>query len=377
MTSYVRIADPFGEELIKLSNLTGGQNGKLTYVMSVGLIGALTLTLPLGFDDSLLPLDGRISVWRDLGSARAPYRDGNAEYFIRKWVYTDEQTTVVALHANSLMTTRILDYYAGTTYTSKLSTAADSLITSFASQNIGSGIVAADRLGVETQADLSTYLSIGTSMALGPVTSKAAAWRNMFDVIREICDDATQAGTYLTADISVIDTTSTADLRLQTYTNWRGTDRTVGSGSDLIFATQRGNLANAQLTVDRTEEVTFVTCGGMGEGTARNIQTALDASRMAESPWNRREAFTELTNSADSGQLTAQAQARLRAGRPKIYLEGAIKDAPGCVRGLDYDLGDYVTIELRQKQYDTRLDVISVTWDEQGENMTAQFRVNT
>lgn len=377
MTSYVRIADPFGEELIKLSNLTGGQQGTLTYVMSVGLIGALTLTLPVGFDDSLLPLDGRISVWRDIGSARAPYRDGNAEYFIRKWVYDEYQTTIVALHANSLMTTRILDYYAGTTYTSKFSTAADTLITTFASQNIGSGIVGADRLGADTQADLSTYLAIGTSMGLGPTTSKAAAWRNLFDVIREICDDATQAGTYLTADISVIETTSTADLALQTYTNWRGTDRTVGSGNDLIFSTRRGNLAGATLTVDRTEEITFVTCGGMGEGTGRKIQTTSDAARMAESPWNRREAFTELTNSDDANQLLAQAQAKLRAGRPKIYLAGSIKDAPGCVRGIDYDLGDYVTIELRQKQYDTRLDLITVTWNEQGENMTAQFRVNT
>jgi hypothetical protein len=373
VSSYVRIADPFGTELARVANMTGGSQGTLQYVMSVGLIGALTMTLPIGFDDSLLRLDGRVSVWRDVGSARAPYQDGNAEYLIRKWIYGEEQTTIVALHANSLLTTRIIDYYAGTTYTSKLATAADNLIKAFASQNLGSGIVTADRLGAETQADLSAYLSIGASVSLGPSTAKAASWRNLFDVVREICDDATEAGTYLTADISAIDTDS---LLFETYTQWRGTDRTVGSGNDLIFSIGRGNLADAQLTVDRTEEITFVTAGGLGESTARIIQTASDDTRMAESPFNRREAFTELTNSADTSQILAIAQARLRAGRPKIALTGRIVETPGSVRGIHYDLGDFVTVELRNQQYNTRLDVISETWGEGGITSDAQFRVN-
>lgn len=373
MTSYLRIADPFGVELARLSGFTGGESGAVTYVMSVGQIGSLAATLPVDFDRSLLPLDGRVSAWRDLGSARPPYRDGNAEYFIRYWDDGPFQTSIACPHVNDLLVRRILNYFAGTAYTSKTSTPADDLIKEFASQQLGSGIVTADRQGNETRADISRYLAIQTDLSLGATTAKAAAWRNLFDVIREICDDSTEAGTYLTAHIVAL---GVSDLELSTFTDQYGVDRRASTGNDLIFSLERGNLANAHLITDRKEEVTFATAGGMGESTERVIQTASDDTRLQESIFNRREAFVELTNSADTAQLLAIAQARVRAGRPKIYLTGEIADTDGCIRGIHYDLGDYVTVEHRGMKYDTRLDQITVTWDERGEHSQAQFRVN-
>jgi hypothetical protein len=294
-------------------------------------------------------------------------------YLIRKWEYGEDATTVTAVHANHLLTRRIMNYYAGTTYTAKTTTAADNLIKAFASQQLGSGIVTADRIGVETYADISAYLAIQADLSLGQSTSKAAAWRNLFDVVRELCDASTQLGTYLTAEIVAVGQT---DLELRTYTTQRGVDRRASSGQPLIFSRSRGNVENVVLTVDRTNEITFATAGGGGEKTARTTSSALDTTRAGESPLNRIEDFAEDTNTTDTTTLTGIASTRVREGRPRISATGDLVETVYCTRGVHFDLGDYVTFEARGQQYDTRLDTIGVRISGGQQQSTVQFRVN-
>lgn len=374
MSSTVFLDDPFGQNLAIITNfIDNPQNGgaALEYALNVGQVGVLRLTLPTNYDDLLL-LDGRISVWRSVGG-RAPYRDGDAVYLIRKWEYGEDATTVTAVHANHLLTRRIINYYAGTSYTAKTTTTADNLIKAFASQQLGSGIVTADRIGVETYADISAYLAIQADLTLGQSTSKAAAWRNLFDVVRELCDASTQLGTYLTAEIVAVGQT---DLELRTYTTQRGVDRRASSGQPLIFSRSRGNVENVVLTVDRMNEITFATAGGGGEKTARTTSSAIDATRAGESPLNRIEDFTEDTNTTNTTTLTGIASARVREGRPRISATGDLVETAYCTRGVHFDLGDYVTFEARGQQYDTRLDTIGVRISGGQQQSTVQFRVN-
>lgn len=353
-----------------IDNPDGGGGG-LEYSLNVGQIGILRATLPPSYDPLLL-LDGRLSVWDAVGS-RPPARDGDACYLIRRWDYGEHATTVYAVHATELLTRRFMNYYSGTAYTAKTTTAADNLIKAFASQQLGSGIVGADRIGSETQADISAWLAIQANLSLGQSTSKAAAWRNLFDVVRELCDTSTQAGTYLTAEIVAV---GQSDLELRTYTGQRGVDRRASSGQPLIFSASRGNVENVILTVDRTEEVTFSTAGGGGEKLLRTTNSTSDSARMGESIFNRREAFTEDTNTIDTAVLLGIAQARVREGRPRITLSADLVETNACTRGVHFDLGDYVTIEARGQQYDTRLDTIGVSVSAGKKATKAQFRVS-
>lgn len=365
---------PDGTPLAVVTDFIDDPDGKsagLEYSLNVGQVGVLKATLPPNYDPFLL-LDARLSVWRSVGS-RPPARDGDAVYFLRKWVYGEDATTIYGYHANYLLTGRFINYYSGTAYTAKTSTAADNLIKAFASQQLGSGIVGADRIGSETQADISAYLDIQSNLTLGSVTSKAAAWRNLFDVVRELCDTSTQAGSYLTAEIVAVGAT---DLELRTYTNQRGVDRRVSSGQPLIFSVSRGNAENVLLTIDRSEEITFSTAGGGGEQTARTTNSTSGSTRMGESIFNRREAFTENTNTIDTGTLLAIAQARVNEGKPLIVLTGDLVETNSCTRGVHFDLGDYVTVEHRGQQYDTRLDTIGVSVSAGQQTTRAQFRVN-
>lgn len=377
ITYEAHILDPFGSLLAIVTDFADPRNledggAALSYGFIVGKVGLLNLTLPVGFDDNLLLLDGRVEIWRKVGNLPAK-RDGDAQYLIRLWNYGPYQTSIGALHVNELYQRRIVDYYAGTSYSSKTATAADNLIKAFATQNLGSGIVAVDRIGSETQADISAYLTNQANLGLGVSMNKSAAWRNLFDVMSELASASTEGGTYLAFDTVA---TSPSALELQTFTTQRGVDRRVGSGQPLIFSKGRGNIENINLRVDRREEVTFVTGGGQGEGTARVTATADDPVRMADSPLNRREVFYENTGITDTTTLAYECDRILREGRPKISLTADAVETATCTRGVHYDYGDYVTVEHRGKQYDTRIEVVGVSLNNREQRSKVQFRVN-
>lgn len=376
-TTYeCRITDPTGQNLLAtVSNFVDNPEGggsALGYTLNVGNVGALRLTLPATFDDSLLLLDGRIGVWRSI-NGRPPMLDGETVFFIRTWEYTEETTTVTAYSANHLRQRRIIDYFSGTSYSSKTTpTPAGNLIKQFANEQLSSGIVGADRQGVETQADISAYLSLQAGIPNdGASLAMQCAWRNLDAVIRDLCDASTYAGTYMACDI-VAPTEGT--LQLRTYATVRGVDHRASSAQPVILSPESGSLANCRLVIDRSEEVTFAVAGGKGEGTARLIATASDPVRMAESPLNRIEAFGDYTNISDAAALQDIADAMVRAGRPRIEFTADVVETGGATRGIHYNLGDIVTGAFRKWQYDCRLDVVQVAVGGGGQFSRAKIR---
>lgn len=356
-THSIRVADPYGVPLATITDvIDSGDGAALEYVLNVGQVGTLTFAVPASFDASLFKKDGRCGVWRSV-AGRPPKIDGDAIYLIRQIEYAPDYTRVTAFHANSLLSRRIAAYAAGTSYVSKSATAADNLIKTIVSENFGSGISGANRDGAETQADVSAYLGIAANLGLGASIAKAFTRRRVSDVIRELCDASTTAGTYLAAEVVA---TSETNLELRTYTTTRGVDHRASSGQPVMLSVTRGNLENARLIVDWTEEVTFAIAGGQGESTSRLIATASDSARMGESPFGRIEDFVDMSNVADATQLQDDADAAVRNGRARITFTGSLIDTPATTRGIHYDLGDIVTAEYRGQQYDVRLDVIHV-----------------
>lgn len=373
ITYSVRIADPFGVVLDEITNFVdnpGGGGAALDYALNVGGIGALSLTVSATYDDSKLLLDGRIGVWRSI-NGQPPTLDGDAIYLIRIWRYTSETTTVIAFHANTLLKRRIIAYYTGTAYTLKAATAAGNLIKAFARENLGASISSADRIGAETQADLSSLLSIQANLADGVSVAAQDAWANLYDLIVNISHASTQAGTYLAAHI-VAPTESTLELR--TFATIYGVDHRASSGQPVILSEDTGSLTNCVLEIDRSNEITAAICAGSGPGTSRIAATSIDAARMAESPLNRIETFGDYTTISDSAVLQDKADALVRAGRPRTTFSADIVDTDAATRGIAYDLGDMVTAAFRTKQYDCRIDVIGVTVGAGTSKSTAKVR---
>lgn len=369
----VRICDSFGNLLAIVGDFVDNPEGggaALGYALNVGNVGALRLTLPATFDDSLLLLDGRIGVWRSI-NGRPPALDGETIFFIRTWEYTEETVTVTAYSANHLLTRRIIDYFAGTSYSSKTTaTPAGNLIKTFVAENMIGSIAAADRQGVETQVDLSAYISNQANLSDGQSIAMQCAWRNLLDVTREIADASTFAGTYLAYDIVA---PTEATLQLRTYATARGVDHRAGSARPVILSPETGSLENCRLIIDRSEEVTFAVAGGGNVGTDRLVRTAIDTVRIAESPFNRIERFGDYNNITDPGALQDIADAMVRAGRPRIEFTADVVETDGATRGIHYDYGDMLTAAFRQ-QYDCRLDVIEVAVGGGGQYSRAKIR---
>lgn len=378
----IRVTDPLGNFLFETAQfLEAGDSPGLRYVLSCGQVGALTVTLPPEFN-SKLPKDGRIHVMRSVNGGPAK-REGESCFLIRKWEYTDNYTTVTALHANHIMWRRRSLYAAGTA-NSQMSGQADNDLINIWDLNF-TGVGTATRCwdttshaSESTQTDISAYVAQGAAGLVSPTVHKFFPWALVGDVMREICDDATLQGTYMTVEI-VCPTESTLEWRI--YTEQRGQDRRFSSGNGLLFTEARGNLANALLTVDATNEVTIAVAGGALRDELNTAipdyglsnRVALDTARMGESPFGRIEGFVDSGNATDLAMIGGDATAGVRGGRPVITAVGELQETDECIRGIHFDYGDVVTVEVRGVQYDMRLDVLDITLSGGVETTRAAF----
>lgn len=380
------VTDASGNHLFSTSAfLEIGDNPGLRYVLSCGQIGALTATLPVEFN-RMLPKDGRVHVMRSVNGAPAQ-REGDSCFLIRQWQYANDYTTITALHANDLMRRRAILYSllspneSGNTYALVFNEPADDAIKTKWKENAGASILATDRgwstvtsAVTTTQQDISAYVSVQANLSAAPVVYKFVYWRNLMDLVLELADTSMLGGTYLTAEI-VAPTESTLELR--TYTGQRGVDRRFASGSGLLFTEARGNLANAVLTIDATQEITFVQSLGAGPDTSlRYSGYALDTTRMGESPFGRIEMLYDSDNAPNDASLTNDADAGVRGNRPLITASADLQETDQCLRGVHFNFGDLVTVEVQGAQYDMRLDLLDVTLTAGVEQTTAKFQYN-
>lgn len=375
----LRFLDPYGIALAEVATYgTPADEDQatvpLSYVLncSPGGVGVLETTLPLSFNPQFLQADTRIGVYRAI-NGRAPYLDNGAIYLVRYLDYGPTSIFVRAYHATNLLDRRIIAYNAGTTYTSKTAAAADDQIKTFVNENMLGGIVGADRDGVETYADVSSYLTKQANLSQGASIAKAATRRKLLDVATELAQASTTAGTYLTFEIIA---PTEATLELRTYATQRGVDRRFGTSNPVILSAARGNLINAHLVIDYTQEANFIVAGGQGQEAERLIGTAFDSTRAAVSPFGRIERFRDATNVSAQAAIDDEADDQLRQSRPVIMFTGQLVETPALTRGIDVDLGDIVTAEHPQsnQQYDVRLDVIKETIDRSGRRVECGLR---
>lgn len=376
-TTTIRVTDNLGAFLFEAAEfLEIGPSPGLHYVLSCGQVGALTVTLPPEYNAYILGADHkpmkdvRIHVMRSVNGGAAK-REGDSCFLARKWDISDDFTVVTALHANHLFWRRHV-LYTWINASSEQGPEDDMIKDTFTHNNITDGFFTPAREGGTTQFDLSSYLTIEANLGLAPSSFKRMGWMNVGDMIVEMASDATQSGTYVTAEI-VCPTEPTLELR--TYVGQRGIDKRASTGSGIVFSERNGNLANALLTIDAIEEVTHALAGGPMRDWGGTIQYAEDATRMGGSPFGRIERFVDST-SDDNNELLNDATAAVRGGRPIISVTAELQEIDTCVRGVHFDYGDRVTVDARGIQYDMRLDVLEVSLQGGVETTRVSFYAN-
>ena len=380
----LRICDALGNFLIETAAfLEIGNNPGLRYVLNCGNVGAMTVTLPPDLNP-FLRKDGRIHIMRSVNGGPAK-REGGSCFLIRKWEYAEDYTVVTAVHANDIMRRRCSLWAAETANSEQDTLFSDLALINVWDQNFASSITGSRAYdtslaaGNSTQADISAYVSRQLDESIGPACAIYYPWQNILDVMTSIASNSTENGLWLMAEI-VAPTESTLEWRF--FPNQRGTDLRLSSGSGLLFGSARGNLDNAVLTVDAIEEITLVQAGGeqrdvvSGSDAGLSNRIAYDAVRMSETPFGRIEAFVDSGNATDLDMILSDANAVLREGIPRISAVADLIETDQCIRGVHFDYGDYLTVQVRDQQYDMRLNILEVTLTQSGERSIARFEYN-
>ena len=184
--------------------------------------------------------------------------------------------------------------------------------------------------------------------------TKEFAYKNVLEVLKEIAEQAEEAGTWLGFDVVRI---TPATFEFRTYTGQRGQDHCRTSSDPRLVGKQYGNLTEASFGTFHSEERNFIYVGGQGEGADRTIVTRSNEDRISASKWNRRELFVD---AHDLESLEAEGDAALGENKPKQSVTGTLRDTPGMMFGIHYGFGDMLTAQVFDFHIDCRVSSVRV-----------------
>jgi hypothetical protein len=350
-----------GVRLALLSQASGFE-----YVVRVNGVGAFSVTLPHDFDTLLLGIasekpDRRVEFWRGATNVRMSLETVGLIRNLRQRTNSEGVETLVVSGPDQgdLIRRRIVAYFAGTNEASK-SAEADDVIKEFAAENFGASAADADR---DWSGD---GISIQGDLTLGPVVDSQVAWRNLLTVFDDVAERAYAEGARVYYAMVPV---SPDSFELRTWTNQPGRDL---SGK-VVFSLERGNLDNPDLSYDYSQEATVVYSGGQGQGTGRMLAIIKDTTRINASVFNRRELFHDARNSDTLASVVSEGKARMAQSTPLLRFIGDVRSTPATRYGVDWKLGDRVTVSYKGQQFDSVINAVRVRVDGQAhETVTAK-----
>lgn len=373
-TYYLVVNDPFGE---RLGLVTDYESFDVT--RSVNNLGTLVFTVPQeNYSDDTFPIDGLVELWRaPLNGAPSLFLE--TLWFIRE-VFKDFRggrriwritcyDLLYLLGDPDGQRGRIIAYNAGNAFTDKVDFA-DDMAKTLIRENLGT-------LAADTDRDLSAYLSVAADAGLGALMRKSDMSRRLvLPVLQEIAEASAAAGSYLAFDIVCVTPPSqgTVSLEFRTYTGQRGQDHRFSSGVPVLIGPDFGNMDEAEFGRSHTAEANYIYARGQSVGNIAAIEPASDPARIGISPFNRRETLVDAGSTLDLEALQAEANAGLRAGRPRQMLDARIIDSDQARLGVEWNWGDYLPAQVDGYTFDCRVESIDVRFSQNGEEIQGRVR---
>lgn len=350
---YVNLKDAYGNLLAIIPDFFS-----LDYSRAVNNVGRLEISLPMDYFSLIQPYF-LLEVWRNAGGgASSMYLDMEALWFIVSYQIMlagngELYVQVTAQDANMVLSDRYVAYYASSAQTSKTGITGD-LMKEVVTENIAS--TASDYNSSTTRGLAASLYTVQANLADGASISMSFAWRNVLSVLQDMANASATAGTYIAFD-TVSD--GFGKLEFRTYANQRGIDHRTNN--PLIIDPYAGNLAETSLTFDYTNEKTFIYAAGQGENATRTVRVSSDSTRLAVSPFARREKFEDSRQSTDATQVQDAADAALRANRGITTFDSKIIETPSNQYGIGYRFGDIIPCQIQAQLIDCRLDKVHVS----------------
>lgn len=354
MRYWLEVYDPLSTNRLRIvSNFRS-----LQIVRTENAVGALVVSLPLKeYKAYEWKLNQVIEVWREKGGNTALQNE--TAYFVQDWqIYRDRSGEVLvdiyAADANWILSTRVVDYYAGSSQADK-SGKADDIAKAIVRENFLSLAVAERRI---------PRLACDVNVGAGPQITKSFSRRNVLTVLQEIAETSLENSVYLVFDVV---RTVPCEFEFRTYVGMRGVDHSRDSSDPRFVGEIYGNLEDAFLRYEYFDECTVAIAGGQGEGADRLIKYAKDLSRISNgSPYNYRERFVDARQDETEAAVQAEADAELYRGRPKRIISGKLIDTLATSYGVNYGFGDIVTVEAFGQTVDCHVASVQISVDSKG-----------
>lgn len=257
----------------------------------------------------------------------------------------------------TMLSWRIVAWRAGTANRSSFqNVAAETILKTLVDYNAGPN---ATTVNGRVRSGVVPGVAVETDLARGNTLSEECAWSNLLKRLQEI---ASIGG----GDFDLIRTGPQA-WEFRFYPGQLGTDRTA----TLLFAIERGNMADPEFEHDRVDEKTVAIVGGPGEGDDRTVVVRTGSDYAAS---NDLEVFVDGRNGKTADVLVASGDARLREARARQTFDFSVLQTPSAYYGVHYQLGDLVKAKYGSVNVTQKIVGVSVSLDRDGgENIDVEM----
>ena len=331
---------------------------ELSWTRTLNNFGAFHIDLPRSFDSSIIKNDQRVSIWRKPPNG-AMYREFYGMIRIPETSGIQRLHSISGYDFNYLLYAHQTEYTAGSSQEAISAVAADDAMKAIVRNEMGASATARfpGDTGGTVRALNSTYFTVEANTTLGPAITRQYAWRRVLDVLRDLADDARQAGTDIYFDMDHVDDNQ---VIFRTYKDQRGADRRSTSSNPIIFGVDFGNLADPQLIRDATDEVNAALAMGSGTQDTRNLTEVVDTNATLDL-WSRTESTVNAPMDSTAAALTSAANAELINRRIKQTFNAKLINVGNTIYGRDYNFGDRVTVTYDGAQYEAMIRGITCT----------------
>lgn len=164
----------------------------------------------------------------------------------------------------------------------------------------------------------------------------------------------------------------------QSFPNHRGSDRrlNLGNSKGIVVSDTMEQMRNVRFNVDWQSEKTSIHSSYTVSGNPNPITTKVnkkDLRRIANSPFSVRERYVASPNQEISN--TANAALRSPSSYPTYAVSATLQDIPSFLFGIDWNYGDYLTINVFGTQVDARINTISISLSNKSEQIDVGFDI--
>ena len=389
------VCDPYGNVVAPFNGVDFNLFVEFSVTRAVGEIGACYLRISGGSSNvnvlsiisrfGLLQKDSILAIYRTSGLNRSLLLD--TVWFVRSIEQYRESTgsfvvKITAYDTNYLLGSRLTSQRSDSVQKDVqypyINTYPSNIMYQLVYDNIGTGA------GIRRAPNFSETIPISNyGYSVNEISDNTDGiyffFMNLYDAVKQLSDltlnpiDINRAALPIYFDVVAV---SPSSFVFSQYPQQRGSDRRfrVGIANATILSDAKGQLRDVRFVADWKEEKTVIVPVAQQQvnnaGNQVSYQYVTDYRRVQNSPYSRREIIANTT----VGNLAAEGKKELRnpANYPTFSAYATLQDSPGFMYGVDWNYGDYFTVNIFGNIVDARINAITISVT----NKSEQFDVN-